>query len=140
MGLAQGQAVLWNGGAEDMLPEIPRRSASLVLTSPPYFDRERYSKDGRQSFRRYPTYERWRVEFLKTVIAESARILERKGRLVLNVADRGAYPIAQDTLAFASDELKLIGTLKMRMPVRPYQRQNGHLYKHEPVFVFEKRR
>jgi 16S rRNA G966 N2-methylase RsmD len=138
MGLVRGRATLWHGCAEDLLADLSRRSASLVFTSPPYFDRERYSSDGRQSFRRYPTYERWREEFLMAVIAESSRILVRKGKLVLNVADRGTYPIAQDAVAFASRELKQIETYKMRMPLRPYQRRSGNTYRHEPVFVFEK--
>jgi hypothetical protein len=138
MGLARGRARLWHGSAEDVLPDLPRRSASLVFTSPPYFDRERYSWDGRQSFRRYATYELWRKEFLRSVIAESARILVRRGKLVLNVADRGTYPIAQDAFAFATGELKHIETYQMRMPVRPYQRRNGTIYRHEPVFVFER--
>lgn len=138
MDLPHGRATLWQGSAEDLLPELPRRSASLIFTSPPYFNRERYGLDGRQSFRRYPTYERWREEFLRSVIAESARILVRRGRLVLNVADRGTYPIAQDAFAFASNELKHIETYEMRMPIRPFQRRNGNIYRHEPVFVFER--
>jgi hypothetical protein len=138
MGLAHGTATLWQGTAEDLLLGVPQRSASLVFTSPPYFDTERYGWDVRQSFRRYPTYERWRDGFLRTVIAESSRILVRKGKLVLNVADRGIYPIAQDACAFASRDLKHVEGYKMRMPVRPYQRRNGNVYRYEPVLVFER--
>ena len=139
MKLVSGTAMLRQGNAEEVLPSLSRRSANVVLTSPPYFDREGYGSDPRQSCRRYPTYERWREKFLKVVIAESARVLVRGGKLILNVADRPPYPIAQDAFRFASRELRHVETYDMRMPVRPYQRRNGCIYKHEPVFVFERR-
>jgi len=137
--LASGTAALHNSGAEETLPSFPSRSAALVFTSPPYFNRERYSRDRRQSFRRYPTYEQWRREFLDVVITESARVLVPGGKLILSVADREPYPIASDAFVLASRALRHINTFHLRMPVRPYQRRNGAMYRHEPIFVFERR-
>jgi SAM-dependent methyltransferase len=138
--LTLGTASLHNTAAEDALFRLPDRSATLVFTSPPYFDRERYANDMLQSFRRYPDYDRWRDEFLEPVIRESARILVPRGKLVLSVANCGPYPIAWDCLAIARNCLSHHETLKMRIPVRPYQHRVRRPYRHEPVYVFERGR
>lgn len=122
MKLARGDAVLHHDCAEDLLPRLPRRSASLVFTSPPYFDRERYGLDGRQSFRRYPSYESWRESFLRCAIAESAGVLVRGGKLILNVADRGGYAIAQDAFDLA-----------IRRPRTRKNLSDAHAYKALPA-------
>lgn len=135
--LSRGLATISHGSAEEILPDLPSNSVSLVITSPPYFDRERYSREHSQSFLRYKSYQAWRDLFLRTTIAESARILERGGKLVLNVADCGPYPIAGDAFDICRRELAHLRTFRLRIPLRPYQRNHRRrVYKHEDVFVF----
>ena len=43
----------------------------LVFTSPPYFNREAYSEDDAQSYKRYNSYERWRDDARMVVFATS---------------------------------------------------------------------
>lgn len=138
--LSRGLATISHGSAEDFLPTLPSRSVSLIITSPPYFNRERYSRDISQSFLRYKSYEVWRELFLATTIAESARILEKRGRLVLNVADCGEHPIARDAFDICHKELRHLCTFRLRIPLRAYQRNHKRqVYKYEQVFVFKAR-
>jgi len=113
----------------------------LVLTSPPYFDREHYGDGGRRDFPQYVTYEAWRDSFLRVTVEESARLLKRGGTLILNVADTSKYRIARDTQRLAVRHFALRQVYRLRVPIRSFQRrQLGRIYRHEPVLVFERRR
>ena len=128
------------GCAEDVLGSLPLGSASLVFSSPPYFDLERYSDDQSQSYVRYPKYTEWLDGFLKRIIGGSHRVLKRKGYLALNVADSNGFPLIRDTKQLATGKFDLVRTLKLRMPQKPYLRaRNGSVHKYEDVFVFRKR-
>jgi tRNA1(Val) A37 N6-methylase TrmN6 len=125
--------------AEDFLPRLDSNSVSLVFSSPPYFNTERYSEEPSQSFIRYPGYEEWLEKFIRKVIAESSRILKPRGYLVLNVADINGYNLTRDVRRVASAYLKLTKILKLRLSHLPYFReQSEEKYKYEPVFVFRK--
>src|SRR5262249_35757014 len=56
--------------AEDGLSQVTCSSVQLVIFSPPYFRRERYSNEASQSWRRYPTYDLWKKDFLATILEE----------------------------------------------------------------------
>src|SRR5271157_1874565 len=83
------QVEIVKGCAEDVLPLLKRGSVDLVITSPPFFNLEIYSSERDQSSSRYRTYSEWRSSFLEVAIAQSYRILRRKGFLVINVAACG---------------------------------------------------
>lgn len=139
MGLARGKVYIRSGRAEKLFAKIPTRSVSLVFTSPPYYNRERYSSDLDQSFLRYRTYSSWRDKFLKTAIAESSRVLRKGGKLVLNIGDYANYPISRDAFEACSKTLMFVRTYRLRIPLLPYQRNHSkETYKYEPVFVFER--
>jgi len=55
---------LHNVPAEDFDVDPIRGRCDFALTSPPYFDRERYSNEDTQSWKRYSTLERWVDNFL----------------------------------------------------------------------------
>lgn len=140
MNLSHGRACLFRGSAEEVLPRLPSSSVSLVLTSPPYFDREHYAEGRRRGFPQYVSYEVWRDGFLRVTMEESARLLKRGGTLILNVADTSKYRIVQDTQRLAARHFVLRQIYRLRVPVRPFQRrQLGRIYRHEPVLVFERR-
>jgi hypothetical protein len=136
-----------------------RGSTDLIFTSPPYFNREAYSEDENQSYKKYgSSYESWRDGFLRTTLETCVEWL-RPGRYLLwNVADllvSGKYlPIEQDSI----DILESCGmiyqyTLKMALEGMPGQNRmgedgkptcknfcqvDGKYMKFEPVFVFWK--
>jgi DNA modification methylase len=128
------------GCAEDILPGVHRSSADLVFSSPPFFNLEIYSNEPTQSSHRYRKYDEWRACFLKVVLAQSRRVLRRKGFLAINVSSRARYPLLTDTLEFASKLLTYYCTVEIAMPARPLQRaENGGAYRAEPIYIFQKR-
>jgi SAM-dependent methyltransferase len=137
--LAPGAADIRQGCAEDLLPRMRSSSIDLIFSSPPYFDLERYSSEPTQSFNRYSSYAEWRERFLAVVLRESRRLLRRKGYLVINVANTPRASIATDALELATRELVLVHRLRIAMNAEPAARATGRLYRHEPVYVFQKR-
>lgn len=53
--------------------------ADLVLTSPPYFNQERYSEDSRQSSVRYADFETWSDQFLRRMLCGVSQALSGGG-------------------------------------------------------------
>ena len=131
---------LIKGCAEDVMPLLGPRSVDLIFSSPPYFKVERYSSEPTQSYRRYPTYELWKDQFLYPVLAASHSLLRRGGLLVINTADTSRHPIATDMMDMASRLYSKRRVLKLLMHSRPEQRssRNGYAYRWEPVFVLQK--
>lgn len=119
--------------AEDFDPP----EASLVFTSPPYFDRERYSNDAAQSWRRHATVESWVTGFLRPVVARAWECLRAGGRLVLNVADiraRGkSVPIVTETVR-AATSIGFHHVETLQMPIAGINRRDPS----EPILIFRK--
>jgi DNA modification methylase len=141
LGLATSHATVDQVCAEEGMRSERARSFDLIFTSPPYFDREKYSSEPTQSYVRYPTYSEWREGFLERVIAESHRVLKPGGFLILNVADSQNAPVARDTKRYAKKWFRLAKTYWLRLNALPYtSRLNGTgRYHHEPIFVFDVR-
>ena len=140
LGLASCDVILRRACAEDTICKEPSQSFDLVFTSPPYFNRERYSSDSNQSYVRYGNYPAWREHFLCKLIAESWRVLRKRGKLVLNVANIEQVPIAEDTQALAKPYFDLVTTYWIRLGRLPYRcGADTSAYHHEPVFLFVKR-
>jgi hypothetical protein len=131
----------------------------LIFTSPPYFNREAYSEDENQSYKKYgSSYESWKEGFLRPTLTTCVEWLKEDRYLLWNVADvlvSGKYlPIEQDSI----DILESLGmmykyTLKMGLEGMPGQNRVGEdgkpkcknfckvnekYLKYEPVFVFYK--
>lgn len=129
------------GCAEEILPTLPKRSFSVVISSPPYFNREKYSDEPTQSYRRYPSYGEWKQKFLKVVLGESFRLLEKRGYLLLNVANTGNFTIASDSELICRRYFgRPLRVLHMLMTSTPADRaqQSRSTYRWEPVYVFRK--
>jgi hypothetical protein len=120
--------------AEDF---IPPSNVSLVFTSPPYFDRERYSNASNQSWKRYNTIDRWVAGFLAPVIARAKQCLRVGGHLVLNVADIRTRDI---TLPVVAETIRVAVSIGfqhaelLQMPIAGINRKNPT----EPILVFRK--
>ena len=142
-------------------PDFKKYKGKLdfIFTSPPYFNREAYSEDENQSYKKYgDSYDSWRHGFLAPTLETCAEYLRHGRYMAWNVADllvSGKYlPIEQDSI----DILESCGmiykyTMKMAMELMPGQNRldedgkpkcknycqvNGKYLKYEPVFIFWK--
>jgi len=131
----------------------------LIFTSPPYFNREAYSEDENQSYKKYgSTYESWRDGFLRPTLENCVEFLKPNRYILWNVANllvSGNYlTIEQDSI----DILKSLGMIykfKMKMALegmpgqnrmgedgkpncKNFCRVNGKYLKYEPIFVLYK--
>jgi len=136
-----------------------RGKLDLIFTSPPYFNREAYSEDPSQSYKRYgSSYEAWREGFLRPTLKTCVDFL-RDGRYLLwNIADLlvgGKYlPLEDDTRTILEEYgMEYKYTIKMALEGMPGQNRMGEdgkptcknycqvnekYLKYEPVFVFKK--
>ncbi len=140
LGLTTAAPVLLHGCAEDLMPRIEANSFSLIFSSPPYFSKERYTRQRAQSWRRYEGYDHWKKFFLTRVIAESSRLLTPAGLLVMNLGDPFGLPIVRDALSAANSHFEVHQVCFLRLGRLPYIRSTVKSpFKYEPVIVFRKR-
>ena len=130
----------------------------LIFTSPPYFNREAYSDDPEQSYKKFSTYESWRDGFLKPTLQTCFEYLKNDRYLLWNIADlliSGEYlPLEKDSRdVLESLGMEYKGMLKMALESMPgqnrldengvpkcknYCKVDGTYQKYEPIFVFYK--
>jgi hypothetical protein len=131
----------------------------LIFTSPPYWQRELYSKDPNQAGVKYgSSYESWRDGFLRPTLLTCYNWLKSGGYIAWNIADilvDGVYmPLEEDSKSYLlSLGMKYRETLKMTLASMPgsqrldsngipkcknYCKVNGKYHKYEPIFVFQK--
>lgn len=137
-GPIQVHAEIVQACAEDYLPKLPGGSVDLVFSSPPYHDHERYSDESSQSYRRYPDFEIWKSDFLARIVEHSARILRRRGYLLINIADVNGLQLVEKARTLATRYLRACKPLHLTLAKKPYLREESEVYKHEPILVFRK--
>ena len=148
---------IYKYGSEEIGKHM-KKSVDLVFTSPPYFNREAYSDDANQSYKKFTSYDSWRDGFLKPTLETCVDWLKSNRYLLWNVADikvGGNYlPLEEDSRKILEDlGMKYIQTIKMAMEGMPGQNRldefgkpkcknfckvKGTYLKFEPVFVFYK--
>ena len=142
-------------------PDFQRHKGKvdLIFTSPPYFNREAYSEDENQSYKKYgSTYESWRDGFLRPTLETCAEWLKPGRYLLWNIADilvKGEYlPLEEDSQKILEGMgLEYKYKLKMALEGMPgqnrvdedgkplcknYCKVNGKYLKYEPVYIFWK--
>lgn len=130
----------------------------VAFTSPPYFNREAYSEDEAQSYKKFSSFDSWCTGFLQPTIATAAAWLKPGGYLLWNIADikqGGDYlPLEAKSIEYAlAQGLILKPTLRLLLVSMPGANRvdetgqgtakntclvNGRLTKYEPIFVFYK--
>ena len=75
--------------------QLPPGTFDIALTSPPYYDTERYSDEPTQSCNRYRTFDAWVSGFYRPLIYKAIEALKPGAVLILNVGDR-RYPLATE--------------------------------------------
>lgn len=128
------------GCAEDVLPSLNSECYDCIFTSPPYFDIEKYSTSPNQSYKKFDSYDKWRLGFLLTLVRESSRIVRPEGKVIINVKNYDKKPIADDVCVFAENcGLKLHKTYQMRLSNSEFnRRENESSFHSEPIFIFSK--
>ena len=135
-----------------------RGKVDLVFTSPPYFNREAYSEDDNQSYKKFNTYDSWRDGFLRPTLETCVEWLRSERYLLWNIADllvRGDFlPLEEDSKKILESlGMKSKGVVKMALEPMPGTNRigedgkpkcknfcmvKGRYLKYEPVFVFWK--
>ena len=135
-----GSGEILAGCAEDLMPLLPARSADLVFSSPPYFNWEKYSEEGSQSFIRFNAYEGWKEGFLMPIIAQSFRVLKRGGKLVMNVSMGRRRPNASDVMPIGmAAGFRFVECFPLLITRIPYLHpRNDAPHKSEALLVFRK--
>jgi 16S rRNA G966 N2-methylase RsmD len=98
----------------------------FCFTSPPYFDAELYDTDSKQSSQKYGSYGEWFDNYLIPCVVESSRVSKK---VAINVANTGAYPIADDLKEYLESKNMLLGEDRIKYP------KFGGGNKFEPIFV-----
>lgn len=130
------QATIHCTPAEDFNPPAVR----FIFTSPPYFDRERYSRNDDQSWKKHGgSLEAWLAGFLHPVVERARAALPSGGYFALNVADlreRGkTVPLVDRTIGVAL-ECGFLHVETLRMPIVSINRSVDS----EPILVFQRPR
>ena len=120
-------------GSEVFKPE--KESVDLCFTSPPYFDTEKYSDEETQSYKKYPTEDRWINGFLKDTISNCYFSLKNGGKMMLNIANTTKYKTIEDETIRISTECGFnhVDTIYLIL-----SSVSGKGEKLEPIFIFEK--
>jgi hypothetical protein len=139
--------------AEDERFQEYKGKLDFAFTSPPYFDRERYSDDDSQSFKKFNNYDSWRDGFLRPTLTTAYEYLRNDRYICWNIADIKVgkdkwWTLEQDSIDILTElgcEYK--GKIKMTMSpmtgmdlskVKNSMQIEGTYYKYEPIFVFYK--
>jgi len=127
----------------------------ISFTSPPYFNREQYSQDEKQSFKTYGEYEDWRDNFLRPTLTTIYEYMKNDRYILWNIA---SIKISENEyFDLEGDSIKILkelgceykGKLKMLLTrmtgldpsksgIKNSVEHNGKAYKYEPIFVFKK--
>lgn len=127
--------------AEDVdASELP--AVDLCFTSPPYFDREHYSDEDTQSYKRYTTPETWKIGFLQKMITLQYNVLKSGGYNIINIANikykNSVLPLEQWTTEIAKETgFSLVNLEQYKLNNRIGSGNDGNMAS-EPVFVFKK--
>ena len=119
----------------------------FIFTSPPYFDVERYSDEGTQSWKRYPKTEDWLEGFLFPTLKKCWGVLDEGGRIAINISDKvkGNKRVCQPMIEYMETlGATYEGVIGYRMSKRPgnHHSLNDELSKAdifcEPIFIWSK--
>ncbi len=129
---AERRVVLIPRGSEI---EGPAQPVSMVFTSPPYFDKERYFDEPGQCWRDYPSEAEWKKRYLYPTVHRAADALRPGGHLVLNVDE-----LRRDAVLAAAKEAGLTFMDEQVLQSAPdhFLRAQGKQGATEPILVFRK--
>ena len=116
-----------------------------MFTSPPYFDRERYSDEDTQSWKRYPSEDSWLNGFLFRALQNAWDHLDEGGRIAINISDvkigKDEFKIVCQPMLNFMQSLGavyegVIGYKLKKRPNDPFIKEDVELG--EPIFIWSK--
>jgi hypothetical protein len=114
---------------------LPDNSIDFSFTSPPYFDCEKYSEEGTQSYVKYPSKDLWMNSFMRKTLIEAMRVTKEGKKIAINIQAVKSYKnIIADLMLLAKD-IGLKASPQWNLQLSRLGR-GGH--KTEPILVFEK--
>lgn len=131
-----------NSPAEDV--DFGEDNFELVFTSPPYFDIERYTQEGNQSWKRYRKLDDWLNNFLFTVLDKAWKALKSGGHMVINISDVYSHHTINKmcdpmcNYMKNKQDCKFLGGLGLRLTKRPRSNSSKDGIYGEPIWVFKK--
>ena len=120
-------------GSEVYVPQ--KESLDLCFTSPPYFDTEKYSNENTQSYKKFPTKDKWVDGFLRKTIDNCYYGLKKNSYMLMNIANTPKYKFIEEQTVKISKELGFIQEDTLQLTLSSVM---GAGYKYEPIFVFRK--
>lgn len=124
----------------------------MCFTSPPYFDKERYSHDETQSWKRYRNIDRWNEDFLQCTLNKVWKTLKKDGLLLVNISDVYSFDIRSKKKQWLEicDPMnnfismlpgaEYVGCLGMQMAKRPNNTAKLNTIFCEPIWIWKKGR
>lgn len=123
---------------DELLADNDCELFDCILTSPPYYNLEVYSKESTQSVEAHPTWEEWLVEWLEPLVARCLALLKEDGVScwsVKNFKTDREYCLADEVKKIHKMHgWKLVETVKLTGSARP---GGGRIQGGEEVRSFE---
>ena len=127
------QVDIYKLGSEEYKPK--KESLDLCFTSPPYFDTEKYSEELTQSYKKFPSEDKWVDGFLRKTIDNCCYGLKKNGYMLINIANTPKYKFIEEQTVNISKELGFTQEDTLQLTLSSVM---GAGYKYEPIFVFRK--
>lgn len=127
-----------NSPFEFTVSEVPSNYFDFVLTSPPYFNTEKYEGE-KSSWRLYPTFDKWVEGFYQPLILRVAAALKSSAVFALQIASK-RYPLRQIAEHVAREaQLKYIKTERSKsLAEGQYKLEEGDDEMQEVIVIFRK--
>lgn len=137
--LSQGTFKILEQGSEIHNPELDG-IADIVLTSPPYFNLEKYSDDNSASTKNYDNYPLWLSEFSRPTIQNIYKYLKVGGYAVINIKNNvagGKEPLYDDWVKIFKeiDGFEELEPITYKVNKKAWCSDKQHF---EPMMVFRK--
>ena len=131
--LFSGEISIINIGSEKMkyFDEI----GDLVLTSPPYFDTEKYFNEDGQCWKDYNNLKDWEEYYLDKTFKNAYNFLKKDGKMCINISEKYSKNIIDTALL---NNFVLKETLYLDLKADHFNRKKNLSSKKEPIFVFIK--
>lgn len=127
--------------AEDVM--MLDETFDMILTSPPYFNIEKYCDEDTQSYKRYRGIDAWLNGFLFRAVQNAWRSLRRGGYMLINISDVYSGHQVQKICDPMNDYIagiggKYKGYIGMKMSKRPNSEASKHGTFVEPIWIWQK--
>ncbi len=120
--------------AEDFIPKDLIGGVDLVLSCPPYFDKEIYSEDESQSIKRYTTYAEWVERFLAKSIDNFHHLLSEDGVYAVVIGDE----YLDDLMRCVQGKFYLSDRYYVPLGSVFHKKDGKHLFTYESLLIFKK--